>query len=108
MERVETRADGSQFSPRPLIFGLREQIADQLRTDVLCGRLAEGARLNESHLSHRFGVSRTPIREAIQQLVHEGLLEGRPNAGVIVATRPPDAIRELVVPIRRCERQNCG
>lgn len=85
----------------PLALSLREQIAERLRADVLCGRLAEGERLNELHLVQRFGVSRTPIREALQQLMHEGLLEGRPNSGVKVAERPPDAIRELVVPIRR-------
>lgn len=84
-----------------LIFGLREQIADRLRNDVLCGRLVEGQRLSEVELARRFGISRTPIREALQQLSHEGLLEGRPNAGVKVAARPPDSIRELVVPIRR-------
>jgi DNA-binding GntR family transcriptional regulator len=85
----------------PLVFSLREQIADQLRSDVLCGRLAEGERLSEIKLVERFGVSRTPIREALQQLRQEGLLEGRANVGVKVARRPPDSIRELVVPIRR-------
>ncbi len=85
----------------PLAFSLREQIADQLRNDLLCGRLAEGERLGELMLVGRFGVSRTPIREALQQLANEGLLEGRPNAGYKVARHPPDSIRELVVPIRR-------
>jgi DNA-binding GntR family transcriptional regulator len=85
----------------PLVFSLREQIADRLRSDILCGRLSEGESLTELNLVKQFGVSRTPIREALQQLTHEGLLEGKPNAGVKVAHRPPNAILELVVPIRQ-------
>ncbi len=84
----------------PLVYSLREQIAHHIRQDVLSGRLAAGMRLNEVTLVKRFGVSRTPVREALQQLTFEGLLEARPNAGVTVAALPPDAIRQLVVPIR--------
>ncbi|MBL8848475.1 MAG: GntR family transcriptional regulator [Planctomycetaceae bacterium] len=84
-----------------LVYSLREQIANHLRDDVLSGRLAVGARLNEMALVERFGVSRTPIREALQQLTFEGLLESPPNAGARVAPPPPDAIRQLVVPIRQ-------
>lgn len=89
------------MATRGLIRGLREQIANQLREDILAGRFEAGARLSEIKLAERFGVSRGPIREALVQLTNEGLLTGRPNCGVSVASSAPDSIRELIVPIRR-------
>lgn len=86
---------------KPIFFNLREQIAERIRTDVLTGRLPAGEKLNEIKLGEQFGVSRTPIREAIQQLMHEGLLEGRPNTGVKVAGRPDDVICDFIVLVRR-------
>ena len=48
-----------------LIRGVREQIVNRLRDEILSGRLAEGERLSELQLAKRFRVSRGPIREAI-------------------------------------------
>lgn len=87
--------------PIGMVPSLREQIVDRLRAEVVCGRLEEGESLTEQELSARFAVSRTPIREALQQLTHEGLLVGRRNAGVRVARRPSAAISDFAVSIRR-------
>ncbi|HJP60541.1 MAG TPA: GntR family transcriptional regulator, partial [Gemmatimonadaceae bacterium] len=48
---------------------------------ILDGELAEGERINEVHLSRRLGVSRTPLREALARLSHEGALETIPRIG---------------------------
>lgn len=54
---------------------LSAQIADRLRADILSGRLPVGSRLVQDQLCGRFGTSRIPIRDALRQLTHEGLLE---------------------------------
>ena len=84
-----------------LIYGLREQIIEQIRKDVFAGKFSVGERLSESSMVSRFKVSRTPIREALHQLVQEGVLEAKPNHGVRVASEACDAMNELVVSIRR-------
>ena len=80
---------------------ISEQIADQLRTEILSGQMAEGEPLPGDKLAKRFGVSRGPIRDALLQLVHEGLLVSQPNSGIKVASGPSERLRPLVVDLRR-------
>lgn len=64
--------------------GMAEQAYAHLRDAVLTGALNPGEQLREQGLSEQLGVSRTPLRQAMQRLVGEGLLESRPNVGVFV------------------------
>lgn len=59
---------------------LRQKIADL----VLRGELKPGDRLDEYSLAERFGVSRTPVREALRQLGASGLIEMRPRRSAVV------------------------
>lgn len=65
---------------------LPEAAAERLRTLIIEGELAPGARLNERELSERLGVSRTPLREAFRMLASDGLLVQLPNRGAQVVT----------------------
>ena len=80
---------------------IREQIADQLRREVLSGELPAGEPLREQRLAERFGVSRGPIRDALLQLTQEGLLVSLPNVGVKVGKVPSEAIRALIIVLRQ-------
>lgn len=62
-----------------------EHIADELRAAVMAGRLTPGTQLGEADLAARFEVSRGPLREAMQRLVSEGILQAVVNRGVFVS-----------------------
>jgi DNA-binding GntR family transcriptional regulator len=61
-----------------------ETIADQLRQRIVDGSLPPGSQLGEVMLSEQLGVSRGPVREAMQRLIQEGLLRSEPYRGVFV------------------------
>jgi len=63
---------------------LSVQIAERLRDDILSGAHAPGAQFHEVELARAFGVSRGPLREAMQRLIQEGLLCSEPHRGVFV------------------------
>lgn len=59
-------------------------IADRIRGGITGGRFRPGSQLGEAELAAQFQVSRGPVREALQRLIQEGLLESVPNRGVFV------------------------
>ena len=64
-------------------LALHEQVAFRLRTMLVEGSVAPGAKLNERELCERLRVSRTPLREAIKLLAAEGLVDLLPNRGAV-------------------------
>jgi GntR family transcriptional regulator of vanillate catabolism len=58
-----------------------ESVVETLRAAVLAGEFQAGERLHEVKLTTRLGVSRTPVRAALQKLASEGLLDYTPNRG---------------------------
>jgi len=73
--------------------GLHEQVAARLRTMLVEGAIAPGAKLNERELSERLGISRTPLREAIKQLAAEGLVDLLPNRGAVAVKLDEEDVR---------------
>ncbi len=74
---------------------LRARIAERLRRAILAGDIPPGAPLVETALSERFDVSRGPLREALRQLIEEGLVVTVPYTGTHVAALSVDDVREI-------------
>ena len=87
--------------PSEKIVPIRDQIADQLRSDIISGDLAPDTKLNEQQLANRFGVSRGPIRDVLLQLTKEGLLVTKSNVGASVNKMLDSSMQQLMVDIRR-------
>lgn len=72
-----------------------QKLRDQIENEIFNGTLPAGKRLDETQLAGQFGVSRTPVREALMQLSAIGLIEIRPRRGAIVAEPAPHRVYEM-------------
>jgi DNA-binding GntR family transcriptional regulator len=81
------------LTPRRL---LRDQIREEIRNAILDGTLEPGERLVDDELVDWLGCSRTPIREALNDLMHAGLIEIEPNKYTRVALPRGDEAVEVV------------
>jgi len=87
-----TTAKGGR-SDRPRTSDL---IFEELRADILAGRLVAGEDLSQVRLAQRFGVSRIPVREAMRQLQMEGLVTARPREQAVVSGLGTDQVIEVI------------
>lgn len=79
-------------------------IARQLRTAMEDGSLPPGAQIAERELAGRMRVSRGPLREAMQRLVQEGLLQSEHNRGLFVTEFGPDDLHDIYLARTAIER----
>lgn len=79
-------------------------IAGKLRTAIGLGQISPGSQLGEAELAKELGVSRGPLREAMQRLTQEGLLISIRNRGLFVITMTDEEVRDMYVARTAVER----
>ena len=86
--------DATQRGPR------RQHVVEALREAIVAGRLQPGERLIEERLSTQLATSRGPVREALRQLEHEGLVKSFPYRGAVVLGVSEEEVHQVLIPIR--------
>ncbi len=77
---------------------VRARAAGELRDRILTGRLRPGDRLDLEEITGEFGISRTPVREALLELSFEGLVEVTPRSGItVIGITPADAVDNFAI-----------
>jgi len=74
---------------------LSGSLFSELQSDILRGRLKQGEKLSEQQICDKYGLSRTPVREAFRQLELEGLIETIPNRGAFVLGLSQEDLQDL-------------
>ncbi len=74
---------------------LRQQVATSLRAAVIAGDMVPGVTYSSAALAERFGTSATPVREAMLDLIKEGLVVAMPNKGFRVVQPDAGALDEM-------------
>lgn len=85
--------------------GIGAEVCRQLEHDIASGKLPPGSRLDVKAVAERFGVSRTPAREALLQLATAGLIDFQPRRGGIVITLDPREVMAMVEVLAVLEAQ---
>jgi DNA-binding GntR family transcriptional regulator len=78
----------------------REQVVEALREAIIAGRLEDGERLIEDKIARELKTSRGPVREALRQLEHEGLVVSYPYRGAVVLGVSDEEVQQVLIPVR--------
>jgi DNA-binding GntR family transcriptional regulator len=97
------RASAAEPHPAATRKTLAEELRLQLADEIVRGVLGPGTALDETELARRFGVSRTPVREAIRLLAASGLVEARPHRGAVVAHPGADRLLGMFEALKELE-----
>lgn len=88
----------------PGFLGLsNDSLAARIADAIIAGRFPPGSSLDENGLATAYNVSRTPVREALRQLVATGLVESRPRRGTIVAAPSDEELHAIFVVMAELE-----
>jgi DNA-binding GntR family transcriptional regulator len=82
-------------------------VLDALREEIMLGKLADGERLIEDQIARRLETSRGPVREALRQLEHEGLVVSYPYRGAVVLGVSDEEVQHVLIPIRLTLERYC-
>lgn len=84
-----------------------QRLRREIEEAIITGQFPPGTRLDEVSLAERYGVSRTPIREALLQLGAAGLIDVRPRRGAVVSAPDPQRLLEMFETMAELE-SSCG
>ena len=93
----------SLLSPRPLY----EEVAERLRTSIFSHELAPGSWIDEQAIAKEYGISRTPMREAIKILAAEGLITMKMRRGAYVTEVSKSDLSQIFTVLALLEGQAC-
>lgn len=91
---VATKSSPPTGIPRETFASM---VGERIRSSIIEGVLSPGSQLHEVELAASFGVSRGPVREALQRLIQEGLLRSEAHRGVFVPVMTDDDIVDIYV-----------
>jgi DNA-binding GntR family transcriptional regulator len=94
---VRSAAAGNRRGGRPRAATASARIYSDLRAELVSMQRRPGEVISEAEIALSYGVSRTPVREAILKLSDEGLLEIFPQSGIFVARIPIAALPEAII-----------